>query len=155
MNQKQTLTFSVDGEFITNLAREKFYEEDNLKAAIRLLWDCTLCDQMSEAEHIQLVIHILDGKASIVGIYPNDDYGIEYHKKPVIDNSILNHMDEITRRIRHNATNAEDYRDKFLFLCDNISDSDLILINDKYKNTYHAPLFPKSDENAEYLDRIQ
>lgn len=71
------LTFSIHGPHMTQIARDFCYQEKNLIKAFRLLWDITNSDSLSEADHRQLVLDILDGKKTIVGTYPNDDYGID------------------------------------------------------------------------------
>lgn len=76
---EQTLHFSIEGAFITKFARELLYERHDLDKAISYLKDCTLSDELSETEHIKLIMDILRGKADIVGTYPGEDYGIECH----------------------------------------------------------------------------
>lgn len=60
--ESKQLHFSVDGDFITQFARSKCYDEYKLGYAIELLKSVTECENQSEAEHLQLVIDILDGK---------------------------------------------------------------------------------------------
>lgn len=75
--EQKTLSFSIDGPGMTKLAREFCYHEKNIPKAFKLLWEITQSDQLSEGDHIKLVLDILNGNAKIVGTYPNDDYGIE------------------------------------------------------------------------------
>lgn len=47
--------FKIDGEYITNLAREAFFESHNLKRAIDIVMSTTCCD-LSEGEHLKLCL---------------------------------------------------------------------------------------------------
>lgn len=75
MGQK-ALTFSIEGGFVTNLAREWLFD-GKFQKAVDLLYSCTQSDDLTEAEQAQLVWKILDETCDIVGIYPGEDYGIE------------------------------------------------------------------------------
>lgn len=79
MSQKiqRTLSFSIDGPSMTHIAREFCYQEQNLPKAFELLWELTNADELSEGDHLKMVVDILNGKANIVGVYPNGDYGVE------------------------------------------------------------------------------
>ena len=74
----ERISFSVDGNYITDLARTMFYKEDKQKGAIDILMSCTTSDELSEYEQLALCFQILDGKAELKGTYPNDDYGVVY-----------------------------------------------------------------------------
>ena len=75
MGQK-ALSFSIEGGFVTNLAREWLFD-GKFQKAVDLLDSCTQSDGLTEAEHAHLVWKILDGTCDIVGTYPGEDYGIE------------------------------------------------------------------------------
>lgn len=101
----QTLHFSIEGAFITKFARELLYERHNLDKAIEYLKDCTRSDEWSETEHIKVILDILRGKADIVGTYPGEDYGIEYHDdipeeklNPSIG-SLMSQMEETIKKL--------------------------------------------------------
>ena len=79
----KTISFSVDGPAMTQLAREFCYREKNIPKAFQLLWELTMADGVSDGDHTKLVLDILNGKMNIVGVYPNDDYGIEEANEPV------------------------------------------------------------------------
>ena len=42
MAEKLSLSFSIQGEFITNVAREKLYEDNNLISALKILMRASL-----------------------------------------------------------------------------------------------------------------
>lgn len=79
----KTISFSVDGPAMTQLAREFCYQEKNIPKAFQLLWELTMADGVSDGDHTKLVLDILNEKMNIVGVYPNDDYGIEEANEPV------------------------------------------------------------------------
>lgn len=71
MGQK-ALSFSIEGGFVTNLAREWLFD-GKFQKAVDLLYSCTQSDDLTEAEQAQLVWKILDGTCDIVGICPGED----------------------------------------------------------------------------------
>lgn len=79
----KTISFSVDGPAMTQLAREFCYREKNIPKAFQFLWELTMADGISDGDHTKLVLDILNGKMNIVGVYPNDDYGVEEANEPV------------------------------------------------------------------------
>lgn len=74
----QNVSFSIQGEFITELGRKKFFEEHDLQAALRILTGSLQSDQLTESEIEKLAYDILNGRAKIIGTYPNDDYELIY-----------------------------------------------------------------------------
>lgn len=74
------LFFSIEGEFITTLARE-WLAKGEYKKAVDLLMSCTESEERTEEEHAHLVYDILDGVYQIKGTYPNDDYRITKDSK--------------------------------------------------------------------------
>ena len=72
------LTFKVSGEFITNIAREKFYIDHDLKGALEILESSLCTDQLKPNEIKMLALQIINGDARIKGTYPEPDYGIEF-----------------------------------------------------------------------------
>lgn len=74
--QTMKLTFSIQGEFCTRIAREKFYYDKDLPGAVELLQSCLVSDRLSDAETVALALAILDGRKEIRGVYPGDEYGV-------------------------------------------------------------------------------
>ncbi len=70
-----SVSFKIQGEFITTLAREKCYFEGKYDYAIELLTSCMKTDELTKNEILDMAIAILDGRAELKGTYPNDDYG--------------------------------------------------------------------------------
>ena len=74
----EQITFRIDGRFVTKRARE-LVDEDNIKNAVDLILNCIQTDQLSKDELFIYALKILNGDASIKGVYPSDDYGVEFH----------------------------------------------------------------------------
>ena len=76
MSKAEKLSFSVEGKFITDLAREKFYYGFDFVGAIELLMSCLETDEFSEGDRLMIAFKILNGQAELKGTYPGDDYGV-------------------------------------------------------------------------------
>lgn len=76
--EERTMTFSINGDFITRLAREKCHFEGKMEYAMNLLESCLESDQITGNERKGLAFAILDGRAEITGTYPGDDYRFHY-----------------------------------------------------------------------------
>lgn len=101
VQKKRSLHFSIQGDFITRLAREKvFYENPpRIRYAIELLMSCLETDQMSEGDRLLLAIKILNGEAKIVGTYPNDDYGVEILEKPEKKFTLIERIEQMGQEV--------------------------------------------------------
>ena len=63
----QLLHFSVEGEYITNRARELFYQEHKLDKAINIIKGATTNDSLSETEHLCL-LYTSDAADDLIGV---------------------------------------------------------------------------------------
>lgn len=79
---RQTLHFSVQGELITRVAREKFFYMNQPVQAVEMLMDCMVTDEISEGDRLKAALDILQGKAQLIGTYPEPDYRLEYLETP-------------------------------------------------------------------------
>lgn len=70
------LHFTVEGKFVTKLARQKLTEGHDLNTAVKLLESALVTDQLNELEKSGLIFNILRGSMEITGTYPGDDYGV-------------------------------------------------------------------------------
>ena len=93
--EERTLTFSVNGEFITRLAREQLYYEGKAEYAMKLLLSCMDGTEMPECELREMAFSVLDGYAELRGTYPGDDYG--YHRLDTKDSNfdLLKHIEKL------------------------------------------------------------
>lgn len=76
--EERTMTFSINGDFITRLAREKCHYEGKMEYAMNLLESCLESDEITDNERKGLAFAILDGCAEVTGTYPGDDYRFHY-----------------------------------------------------------------------------
>lgn len=66
---KQTLSFSITGEFITNTVREWFWEENKpYDICEQLLFSCLVNDQISDDQRRSLAQDIIEGRKKLVGL---------------------------------------------------------------------------------------
>lgn len=135
----ETLQFKIEGEFITNTAREAFYSSHNLKRAIDIIKSATVCD-LSEGEHLKLCLDIISGKKSIVGTYPGDDYGVIENETPLCTD-ILDELNNREERVRTLKEKYDDLTRKFLFVANNLPDYKLRELNSDYSLEYDEKLF--------------
>ena len=70
------LSFSIEGEFITKLARDAFFNENKFEYAMNLLTQCLQSPEIPQEESYILAFKVLNGDLKIKGTYPGDDYGI-------------------------------------------------------------------------------
>lgn len=93
----RTLTMSIRGGFINDLALEKCHLDHDICYAVDLLMSCLYTDQLSEGDRLMLALRVLNGEVEIRGTYPGDDYGpVELEtKNPQYDlRATLNGMKE-------------------------------------------------------------
>lgn len=94
----RTLTYSVNGEFITNLARERLYSNGKANHAMELLLSCMAGSDLSEIELREKAYSILDGYAELKGTFPGDDYG--YYERDEKDPKwdLLGHIEKLAEK---------------------------------------------------------
>ena len=142
----ETISFKISGEFVTKLAREKYYQDNNIRAALELLTNSLQTDQLSKNQILIIALQILNYDADIVGTYPDNDYGVKF--KEDIDqtacdmNNIINLFDQINNRNKATHDAYCDLLKKYLFICDHLHDYELTDINADYYNNTGEFLFP-------------
>ena len=150
--------FSIEGSFITNLARERFYQNHDLGGAIKLLTNCLQCDELTDEDILMLSLKILNGNAEIVGTYPNDDYGINYINKDSNFDLIeeINHMSKTIKRLESESQkNLQKFLAVLHFL--DLSEYRLKELETKYYSCYGEHLFPnlaaQYDTDLQLIDK--
>lgn len=137
--------FSVEGEFITNIAREKLFMQKDLASAIRILRLALISDELSSDEQLMLCLKILHGAAAIKGNSNTEDYGIEIRDdietRPTDLSSIaalISDMADENERLK-----KENYEEqlKFSFLASRLKNYEISLANADYYNETGKPLF--------------
>ena len=140
------ISFSIEGSFVTKLAREKLYQEHNLNAALDVLTNSLQSDQLTPNQTLMLALQILNYDADIVGTYPGDDYGIKFKDDVDPDKCDMQTIISLFDRMRtHNETTDDMYHDileKYLFVCEHLTNYELTDINAEYYNETGECLFP-------------
>lgn len=66
---KRGISYSVDGEFVCDLARRWFWEEEReYEKCEQLLLSCLMTDQVTLEEKKRIVVEILEGRKKLVGV---------------------------------------------------------------------------------------
>ena len=142
------LTFSLHGPSVTALCRQKFQEGD-MSWALNMLVNCLQTDELSDIEIWHLAIDILDGRKTLVGTYPNDDYGIE----TVDDESKWNQITKTYTKQHQEMSDAKEkassFADKLRFIQYNMYESDKEDIEDTYRSEFDESLFEDSQPKHE------
>lgn len=126
--------WSIKGSFITQLAREKFYEDLNPKYAIDLLMGSTVRPDLSEADRLAIAIAILDGRKELVGTYPGDDYDVRDVPEDERDPSrTVEALFERTRdKIKSLEATVRELNEKMCFIAENTSEDKLKVLDRRY-----------------------
>lgn len=145
MGETRQVHFSVEGEFITSLAREKLFMNKDLAGAIKLLRSCLMSDQLSSNEQLILCLQILHGAASIKGNSDSDDYGVEFrddiNEHPTDISSISQMITDMDSEIESLKKENRDMMYKMSFMAGQFEDYKLERINADYYNETGEPLF--------------
>lgn len=113
MPETRKLTFSIAGRFITDTAREYFYQSNNLEKAVDLIMHSTMTDLITPEERFITALKIIDGMADIVGVYPHDDYDVQYHETRNPDvKGLYNHLSETAETINALETEKRQLEEK-------------------------------------------
>lgn len=115
------INFSVSGEFVTKLAREKLEIQKDLASALELLVGMLNTNQISPDEIAGNALRILTGQAEIVGTYPNDDYGYKVTDASPIDFSKLNVAHGLEQKVDELEREVNDLQEKLCFIETNYS----------------------------------
>lgn len=116
----ETLHYTVEGEFITNFARDKLLKEQDFDGAIKILMSCLMTDQLSEAERYSLALEVLDGSKRITGVYPYADYGVCEEDPP--KHLLRDYFTKQNAAITKLRSENNDLLYKYLDLCDRCSE---------------------------------
>lgn len=145
----KSMSFSVDGSFITNLAREKLYYNHDLKAAIDLLMSCTMTSEMNDLEHLKMVIDILEYRKEIRGVYPNDDYGVFDAKNPGITKTIAGLIRQMDEKLQEAKADTQKMAEKLCFINEHLSDYKLSELNEAWNDEMYDPDAENNDPGSE------
>lgn len=130
------VSFTVEGSFITEIARQKLFVEKNLSAAIELLRSSLESDQLDSDEQLMLCLHVLHGSASIVGNTKDGTYGLETRddldERPTNLSSISKLISDMAAEIKSLKKENDTLNHKLSYLVEEISEYQLRDINAEY-----------------------
>lgn len=145
MSETKMLHFTIQGEFITNMAREKLYVDKDLDSAIRILRSSLVSDELDSDEQLMLCLQVLHGAASIVGRSDTPEYRLVFRddidERPTNLSAIgqlIKDMEEENRRLKEQN---QELIEKIVFITRDMSDYKLIDINAEYHNATGKPMF--------------
>lgn len=143
METKETMsvTFKIQGEFITNLAREKCYLEGKYDYAMELLSSCMETEEISKNEILNMAVAILDGRAELKGTYPDEDYGFYYLDEKDNKWDLGKLFSDNYIKIKNTQEKHDDLLQKYLFISYSLDRWDKINLNKEYKTEYDDVLF--------------
>lgn len=155
----KTVHFTVEGDLITQLAREKFFMQKDLGAALRLLKSATVTDQLSEEEHIMLCLQILNGDAWITGTSGDSSYGVEFRDDMDENPTDLGNIAQLILDIKERADIMEEechmLRLKFSMVCERMSEYELDRLNADWYDSYGDPMFEEQKIPSWMIDEDQ
>lgn len=156
MGNETRVQFKIEGEFITNLARERFYCDHNLSGAIDLVQSATVTDQLNEVEHLMLALEIIAGKKSIVGTYPGDDYGVQENEdKECYFQDFIKEIDNLQVKLTETEKQLNEVTNRYSFVLGELEDYRLRMLNDAYHDYYGEYLFELSSREKKFNNLMQ
>lgn len=131
------LHFSVQGELVMRLAREKLYYSNDLVGAIQLLMSCLETDELTPAARAGLALSILDGRKTIVGTYPGPDYGVDdvpEEKRP--KDTLEAWQSSIQQKLEMVKKETERMANKLACIAEHLPESTMQTIDDAYRRNW-------------------
>lgn len=137
----KTLSFSIQGEFITQLARERCYYDGEFNYSMELLLNSMVSDTVPKNEIRNMALAILDGRAELKGNYPDGDYSFVYLDEKNNNWDLGNLIKKLYSEAHDPKKEYEEVMQKYLFILDNIDDSEKYRLSQNYKDEYEEDLF--------------
>lgn len=146
MIETKQLHFSVEGEYITMVAREKLYRDRDLASAVRILRSSLISDRISPDEQLILCLQILHGAASIKGRSGTDSYRVEVRddieERPTDLSNIAGMLLDMKKQTDRLEKENRDLASRFFFLSTHLDKRKLTSINNDYYEETGEPMFP-------------
>lgn len=150
------LSFSVRGETITMLARDRLYDRNDLLGALELIMDCTMTDQLTEEKRFRIAFDILDGKKEIVGVYPGETYGIRDCEEQDPVHNIKAWQERINVRLKRLENENREWVKKMICIGENLDIYEKRKINAAWKNEYDGnEIFEDALQTIPYSELLQ
>lgn len=141
--------FTIEGEFITNMAREKFYIQKDLAGALALLRSALVSDEITPDEQLMICLQVLNGDARIKGNSGTDDYGVECRddidENPTQLSSIASVISGIDAEMKALKAENRELMVKLAFLAHRLGPLSLESANADYYNETGEPMFAEME----------
>ena len=108
MSETKSLCFSIEGEFLTNVAREKLYYNKDLKSAVNILRGGLCSDQITPNEQLMICLQILNGDAAIKGNSNTDEYGLYYEDDIDKNNCDMSKIFDLIKTLNDQVTQLKE-----------------------------------------------
>ena len=154
MVETRKIQMCIDCGEIMKLARELFYGEFDIKAAMNMLMKITDSDELTTEEQESLCLDILMYKKDIIGVYPKEEIRIVECTEKSFD--FFNTLDKLTQKFKTQEKEYNSILQKFLFLCEKTDDWLLKRLNDSYYFETGEYLFDKDfGKKPEYDETLK
>lgn len=147
----ETLTMRIDGEGITSIARDQTFNSNNFRFGMELLEGSLQTDQLTKNEIKGLAFAILDGRATIKGVYPDGDYRFEYLEEKDKRWDVATLIEKLDQKREKAEEELQELRQKYFFLAERLSDWEAREANREYKEMYEEDLFEDMEEETVHV----
>lgn len=134
--EERMLTMRVEGEAITQIAREQCYYSRKFDSAMNILIASLQNEELEEGEIAGIALSILDGRAEIKGTYPDGDYRLEYLEVQDEKWKLGNLIDKIARELEQQKKEKQTLLEKYLFVLDSLEEWEKRSLNDEYLHSW-------------------
>lgn len=139
--ERKTLTMRVEGEAITQIAREQCYYSNKFDSAMNILIASLQNEELEEGQIAGIALAILDGRAEIKGTYPDGDYRLEYLEEQDEKWKLDNLIGKLAADLERQKKELQTMFQKYLFVLDSLGEWEKNRLNDKYFEEFEERLF--------------
>lgn len=137
--------FSIQGEFITEMARQKLYGDCDLESAIRILRGALHTNEITPDEQLVLCLQVLNGDAWIKGESGTEEYGLEMRddieEVPTQLDKLCGFIKQLNEKLEEIVEENGTLMRKMNFITETLPDYKLRSLNDEYYSLYEESLF--------------
>lgn len=134
----QELHFSIDGNVINNLAREKLWEYNDFAGAMDLIMSATQIDgdvPYAKERQIFTALAILDGTYEIRGVYPGKDYGV-YPAETRPEQTLKDWFAQVKTRLEEADEEKRRMADKIACIASSIDEYKMVQIDADWRSDW-------------------
>lgn len=137
----QVLHFTIQGEYVTEVARQALYHSNNLNRAIEILMSAMETNELSKKEIRNMALAILNGEAELRGVYPGEDYGFYYLEEKDKNYDISDFIMHKSEEIKKKQKEYDDLLEKYSFIASSLSEWEARQLNSDFKAETGKRLF--------------